>query len=52
MLIVVLRSDVGILTLLLTRAQLGPSHFHRDLRDAMREIESLGYGNSVVSRYT
>ncbi|RSH94758.1 hypothetical protein EHS25_004564 [Saitozyma podzolica] len=31
---------------------LGPSHFHRDLRDAMREIESLGYGNSVVSRYT
>ncbi|GFZ42489.1 hypothetical protein JCM24511_00204 [Saitozyma sp. JCM 24511] len=31
---------------------LGPNHFHRDLRDAMREIESLGYGNSVVSRYT
>ncbi|KAI9632716.1 sulfate transporter family-domain-containing protein [Dioszegia hungarica] len=29
----------------------GPHHFHRDLREAMKEIENLGYGNSVVSRF-
>ncbi|RXK40370.1 endoplasmic reticulum protein [Tremella mesenterica] len=30
---------------------LGPTHFHRDLRSAMLEIESLGYGTSLVSRF-
>ncbi|KAK4689920.1 hypothetical protein P7C73_g207, partial [Tremellales sp. Uapishka_1] len=30
---------------------LGPSHFHPDLRSAMAEIESLGYGNSTVSQF-
>ncbi|KAK8861653.1 hypothetical protein IAR55_002476 [Kwoniella newhampshirensis] len=30
---------------------LGPTHFHRDLRDAMREVESLGYGTSIFSRW-
>jgi hypothetical protein len=31
--------------------QLGPNHFHRDLREAMREVESLGYGNRLTSRF-
>ncbi|ORY29822.1 sulfate transporter family-domain-containing protein [Naematelia encephala] len=31
---------------------IGPNHFHRDLREAMREIEVLGYGTSIISRYS
>ncbi|WWD16428.1 hypothetical protein CI109_100854 [Kwoniella shandongensis] len=30
---------------------LGPTRFHHDLRDAMREIEAMGYGTSIFSRY-
>ncbi|WVQ78791.1 hypothetical protein IAT38_000882 [Cryptococcus sp. DSM 104549] len=30
---------------------LGPTHFHRDLSSAMREVESLGYGTSIFSRW-
>ena len=32
--------------------QIGPTHFHRDLSEAMKEIESLGYGPSITPRYT
>ncbi|WVQ93512.1 hypothetical protein IAU59_000586 [Kwoniella sp. CBS 9459] len=31
---------------------LGPTHFHADLREAMREVESMGYGTSVFSRFS
>lgn len=27
------------------------THFHKDLRDAMREIESMGYGTSMVNQF-
>ncbi|WVN84882.1 uncharacterized protein L203_100018 [Cryptococcus depauperatus CBS 7841] len=30
---------------------LGPSHFHKGLTETMREIESMGYGTRVFSRW-
>ncbi|OWT39498.1 endoplasmic reticulum protein [Cryptococcus neoformans Bt1] len=29
----------------------GPSHFHQDLSNAMREVESMGYGTSIFARW-
>ncbi|WWC88093.1 uncharacterized protein L201_002997 [Kwoniella dendrophila CBS 6074] len=31
---------------------LGPSHFHANLQEAMKEVESMGYGTSVFSRFS
>ncbi|WVW80234.1 hypothetical protein I302_102212 [Kwoniella bestiolae CBS 10118] len=31
---------------------LGPTHFHKHLQEAMKEVESMGYGTSIFSRFS